>query len=324
MNRKMKLAIAALALAVSAASLAAYGAWQWTTTASAAHDHDDHDVRELAYSASPAQQLPPPSVTMLADGVYHYFGFFTSSLIVVADDGVLITDPSNNFRAQSLKEEIAKITDSPVTSIALTHEHYDHVGGTSVFPDAEIICHRNCAPNFALDTLGDVPEVDTSFDDTLSVDVGGKTVELRYLGPGDGEAAAIIYMPDENIVVTSDMYEPRMLTHKNWVDDKNFTGTRFILNAISEWDIDHAINAHSPGTDPIDLMENVEYYNDLYDAVYGALTTAANEGGQLALFGVFRSLPQTLRMDKYADWTNYESSFPRHVERMLQSITHAD
>ena len=253
MNRKMKLAIAAFVLAVS---LASYGVSQRATTASAAHDeHDEHDVRELAYSASPAQQLPAPAVTTLADGVYHYFGFFTSSLIVVADDGALITDPSNDFRAQSLKEEIAKITDSPVTSIALTHEHYDHVGGTSLFPDAEIICHRNCAPNFALDTLGDVPELDTSFDDKL---------------------------------------------------------------------MDHAINAHSPGTDPIDLMENVEYCNDLYDAVYGALATAANEGGQLALFGVFRSLPQTLRLDKYADCTNYESSFPRHVERMLQSITHAD
>ena len=347
MNRKLKLAIAAGALAVFAIALVAYGALQRTPPAvfaaqSAAvdhdHDHDgdhdgdvhsldhdhDGDIRSLAYGHVPAQMVPPPTMTMLADGVYHYFGFFTSSLVVVSGDQVLITDPSNDFRAQSLKEEIEKITDKPVTEIALTHEHYDHVGGVGLFPGASVICHRNCAPQFALDTLGDVPEVDRTFDENLDVSVGDKTVQLRYLGPGDGEATAVIYMPEEKIVVTSDMYEPRMLTHKNWVDDKNFSGTRHILNVISGWEIEHAINAHSPGTNPRDLMENVEYYNDLYDAVYDSLAKAVSDGGQLALFGAFRTLPQTLELDKYKDWTNYESSFPRHVERMLQAITHAD
>ena len=330
MNRKVKLAMAAAALVILSISLLAYGARQRTQTElpaepPAALDHDhDHDVRELAYGDAPAQMIPPPTMTMLADGVYHYFGFFGSSLVVVDGDQVLTTDPYNNLRAQSLKEEIAKITDNPVTEIALTHEHYDHVGGASVFPDASVICHRNCAPQFALDTLGDVPEVDQTFDDTLDISVGGKTVSMRYLGHGDGEATTVIYMPEEKIVVTSDLYEPRALTHKNWVDDKNFTGVRHILNVISGWEIEHAVNAHSPGTDPRDMMENVEYYNDLYDAVYEALAGAVSEGGQMALFAAFGSLPQTLELDKYKEWGNYDSSFPRHVERMMQAITHAD
>ena len=289
----------------------------------AAHDHD-HDVRDLAYGNVPAQMIPPPTMTMLADGVYHYFGFFGSSLVVVDGGQVLITDPYNGLRAQSLKEEIAKITDNPVTEIALTHEHYDHVGGTGVFPGASVICHRNCAPQFALDTLGDVPEVDQTFDDTLDVSVGGKTVSLRYLGHGDGEATTVVYMPEEKIVVTSDLYEPRALTHKNWVDDKNFSGVRRILNTVSGWEIEHAVNAHSPGTNPRDMMENVEYYNDLYDAVYDALSDAVSESGPTALFSVFGSLPQTLELDEYKEWLNYDTSFPRHVERMLQAIAHGD
>ena len=288
-----------------------------------AHDHD-HDVRDLAYGNVPAQMIPPPTMTMLADGVYHYFGFFGSSLVVVDGGQVLITDPYNGLRAQSLKEEIAKITDNPVTEIALTHEHYDHVGGTRAFPGASVICHRNCAPQFALDTLGDVPEVDQTFDDALDVSVGGKTVSLRYLGHGDGEATTVVYMPEEKIVVTSDLYEPRALTHKNWVDDKNFTGVRHILNTISGWEIEHAVNAHSPGTNPRDMMENVEYYNDLYDAVYDALADAAREGGQQAMYAAFGSLPRTLELDEYKEWLNYDSSFPRHVERMMQAVIHAD
>lgn len=269
-------------------------------------------------------QIPPPTMTELADGVYHYFGFFSSSLVVISDDGVLVTDTDNPLKAQSMQEEIAKLTDAPVTTIALTHEHYDHVGGTGVFSDATVICHINCEPTFALNSLGDVPEVDETFDDFKEIRMGDKVVELHYLGPGDGEATTIVYMPSEQILVTSDMYEPRALTHKNWVDDKHFTGVRHILNTVSQWDITHAINAHSPGTDPVDLMENVEYYNDLYDAVYAEIVAAATAGGPFAIGSVLATLPQTLELEKYQDWENYESSFPRHVERMYQSISHGD
>ena len=274
--------------------------------------------------APPAMQMP--TMTMLDDGVYHYFGFFTSSLVVVGDDGVLVTDPSNNGRGQSLKAEIAKITSLPVTTIVLSHEHYDHVGGTGVFPDAEVICHINCQANFDLDTLGDVPEVDRTFSDRLDLTVGGKTVQLRYLGPGDGDATTIVYMPAEQIIATADMYEPRSLTEKNWVHDKHFTGTRHILNTISKWDIKHAINAHSPGTDPVDLMENVAYYNDLYDAVKPAVDAAiAQAGGQaFGAYGLYDTLPQTLELPKYQSWANYDTAFPSHVERMLLAIYHGD
>ena len=275
--------------------------------------------------AAPEQfDLPPPTMTKLADGVWHYFGFITSSLVVIDGDQVLVTDPSIDFRAESLKAEIAKITDNPVTEVVLTHEHYDHVGGTSVFPEAKVICHRNCLPIFALDSLGDAPEVDVTFDDMLEVNIGDKVVELHYLGPADGEATIAIYMPEEQIVATADLYEPRMLTDRKWVDDKHFTGVRHFLNTISQWDITHAINAHSTGTDPVDLMENVQYYNDLYDACYDAIIKTNEEHGIFAVFDLLDTLPETLELEQYQDWANYDSSFPTHVRRMLLSIYHGD
>lgn len=302
----------------------------------AGHDHDaamaagaDGDTASEdgdTDQASQMPQIPPATMTQLADGIYHYFGFFSSSLVVLADDGVLITDTNNALRAQSLKDEIAKITDVPVTRIVMTHEHYDHVGGSHVFEDAEIFCHVNCLPAFELFdyAVGDVPEVDQTFEDYLALDVGGKTVELHHLGPGDGEATTVIYMPAEQIVVTADMYEPRALTHRNWVEDKHFIGTRRILNTISQWPIKHAVNAHSPGTDPQDLYENVAYYNDLYAVVQEAIQQAVAQGGPFAPYSLYDSLPQTLTLEKYQDWTNYDNSFSRHVQRMLVSIYHSD
>ena len=273
----------------------------------------------------------------LAPNVYHYFSSFYSNLIVVSDDGVLVTDTANTARAEELKQVVAGITDVPVTQIVLTHEHYDHVGGTAVFDGATVYCHRNCQPIFdlhpsrtdpdlAIPLLGDVPESITTYNDRLDLTVGDITVELHYLGPGDGDATTVIYLPDQDIVVTSDLYEPRALSGADVVDDKNFTGVRQILNTVSDWPLTHAINAHSPGTDPVDLRENVAYYNDLYDAVkveVDAAITAAG-GAAFGAYGLFNTLPQTLQLDKYQDWGNYETAFPKHVERMLLAIYHGD
>lgn len=278
--------------------------------------------------------FPAPTVTELSDGVYHYFGFFVSSLIVVGDGGVLITDPSIGFRAQSMKEEIAKLTDAPVTTIVLTHEHYDHAGGTEVFPEAKVICHYNCVPAFELYMLldvpgaGGVPDVKGNFEtftDYMDMEIGDTIVQLHYLGPGDGDATTIIYLPKERIVVTADMYEPRALTAAVYVDDKNFMGIRKILNEISTWPLTHAINAHSPGTDPVDMMENVGYYNDLYDACKAEVDAAIEAaGGAFGAYGLFDTLPGTLTLPAYADWGNYDTAFPRHVQRMLLGIYHGE
>ena len=288
-----------------------------------------------AMPAPPATATPEPehthepsvetTLTELADGVYHYFAMGYTSLIVVGDDAALVVDPSNDFRAELLAHDIEHLTTAPVTHVVLTHEHYDHIGGTGAFPDAEVVCQWNCRHAFELQTFGEPPAIDISFDDFLEIPIGDKTVQLHYLGPGDGDATTIVYLPEEEIVMTADLYEPRELTHRNWVDDKNFVGVRHILNTISEWDINHAFNGHSLGTDPVDLMENVAYYNDLYDAVKAEVDIAvARVGGAFGAYGLFDTLPGTLELEQYREWGNYESSFPRNVERMLLGIYHGD
>ena len=275
--------------------------------------------------AEPEPAMPSSSMTQLSENVYHYFGGFYSSLIVISDTDVLITDPSNDMRAQMLKEEIANITDVPVTKIVLTHEHYDHAGGTSIFEGAEVICQRNCQDMFDLDPFGTTPEtVDVTFDAFLSIDIGNAIVELHYFGPGDGEATTVIYLPEEQIIASADMYEPYALTDSRWMDDKNYSGVHKIFNTVKDWPIKHAVNGHSQGTDPSDLYASIEFTNDLYDAVHGEIISAMNEGGPFAVMGLIDTLPHSLTLEKYSDWNGYDEHFPKHVERMLFSLFHGD
>ena len=279
-----------------------------------------------AAGGASAQQAPTPVVNELAEGVYQWFAFNYNSLVVVSGDDVLVSEPANNTRGEMLRDFVATLTDSPVSHIVMTHEHYDHVGGTSIFPDATVYCHVNCQPIFDLAAapFDDVPEVDETFTDSISIPIGDTTVELRYLGPGDGDATTVVYMPQEKIALTSDMYEDKAITHANWVDDKNYTGTREILNTISGWDLNHAITAHSASTDPQVLQDNAQFYNDLYDAVLQALQDVRAEGGPFAIFGMLDSFPASIQLEQYSDWVNYDSSFTRHVSRMMFAIIHGD
>ena len=273
-----------------------------------------------------AQQMPAPMANQLADGVYQWFAMGYGSLVVVSGEDVLVTEPANDLRAPMLRDYVATLTDSPISHIVLTHEHYDHVGGTSLFPDATVHCHVNCRPVFELAEapFDDVPESFETFINYKRIMVGDTPVELHYLGPGDGDATTVVYLPQQKIVLTADMYEDKALTGAAWLDDKNYTGTRKILNTISEWDLEHAITTHSASTDPQVLRDNARYYNDLYDAVLQPMKKAREEGGPFAIFGLLDSLPGTIKLDQYSDWQNYDSSFTSHARRMMFSIFHAD
>ncbi|MGB0895479.1 MAG: hypothetical protein ACPGUD_13855, partial [Parashewanella sp.] len=53
-----------------------------------------------------AQEFDPskPMMTKLTDGVYQYHQYFYSSLVVITEDGVLVTDPSKAHRAADMRK----------------------------------------------------------------------------------------------------------------------------------------------------------------------------------------------------------------------------
>ncbi len=274
------------------------------------------------------QQAPPPppasTMTEIADGVYHYWHFNYSSLVVISGNDVLVTDPANPGRVPDMQAKIAEITDNPINKVVLTHEHYDHAGATWMLPDATLIAQRNALPVFDLMELEAKPVVHCTFDDYLRVTAGDVQVDLHYLGPGDGDATTVVWLPNERILQTADMYEPKALTGADWVDDKNYTGTRKILNEISSWGANYAINAHSPGDSRDALAENVEYYNDLFDAVMVKITEAQSTGNPFAIFGLLGTIRTDVALPKYEEWMNYDSAFGEHAFRMFMSIFHGD
>jgi hypothetical protein len=260
----------------------------------------------------------------LGKNVYMHFSDGYSSLVVVGEKGVLVVDPAWTGRAEKMKADIAGVTDKNVSHVVLTHEHYDHVGGTEVFKKAEIVCHATCQKIFDLDVFGKVPKkVTISFEDNLTIDLGGKIVKLLHIGPGDGVATTIISVPADKVVATADIIDAKALTKAKWIDDRNYLGIRKILNEISSWDVEHAITGHSDSTDPRTIQMAADFNNDLYDAVKAALDAVIAESGPGAAFSSLTGdLPKKISLPKYQDWKGYSENLPGHAWRMGMSIFH--
>jgi len=144
-------------------------------------------------------------------------------------------------------------------------------------PEAEIVVPENFEMFMDQDPLGILPtRLDVTLSESMSIDMGTTTVDLHHFRPADGIAIAVVHLPGEGIVVTSDMYAPRSLTRGLFLTDSNLLGNRQIMNELAAWDLNYVISTHSGDMSVSHLFEGAAFHNDLYDAVYGAALIASS------------------------------------------------
>ena len=154
-------------------------------------------------------------VQKLADGVYAAIAApegkaVSNSGFIVNDSDVVVVDSHiSPEAARALQEEIRKVTNKPIRYLALTHKHRDHVGGTTAFgPGVEIISHENTRAAMAEDSaaLASARIPTATFDHRLSFYRPHRTIELLYLGRGHTDGDIAVWLPEEKILFTGDLY----------------------------------------------------------------------------------------------------------------------
>jgi glyoxylase-like metal-dependent hydrolase (beta-lactamase superfamily II) len=167
--------------------------------------------------------------TEIGDRIFvRRYPFYDQNIgVVLGRDAVLVIDTRTTYpQATEILDDLRGLTSAPVDVVVDTHGHYDHAFGNRVFRPATIWGHVGCAPFMERtgdarrprmiaelpDLVDDLREVeidppDRSFEDRAVVEVGGREVELRFLGRGHTDHDAIVLVPGTGVVFAGDLLE---------------------------------------------------------------------------------------------------------------------
>ncbi|MCI0429574.1 MAG: MBL fold metallo-hydrolase [Rhodospirillales bacterium] len=271
----------------------------------------------LSLAAPGVAQAPGPQfdLTKVADNVYSFrFGVaFHRNMVVLTNDGVIVSDPLNPMAAQHMMDEIKKITSQPVKLVIYSHNHWDHIAGARIFKDqgARVLQHelaaKNTRPHPAV-----VPADETFAGDKHVVSLGGETIELIYVGPSHGSGTVVMRLPRQRILHTVDIVTPGRLAFRGMPD---FYPQDWIvaLKKVEQLDFDRIIPGHGPASAPKSTVtEQREYIEDLGAAVAKAVKTTGNPFA-------FDKLTELVKDDlrpKYGKWAQFDDWMGMNVERM--------
>lgn len=100
--------------------------------------------------------MPAPKVVKINERIYALLGpeelpnasnhgYMVNTAAIIGDKGVVLVDTGfTDEIGKRLRQEIAKLTDKPVTHIINTHHHGDHTLGNIAFPGAKVISSQEC------------------------------------------------------------------------------------------------------------------------------------------------------------------------------------
>jgi glyoxylase-like metal-dependent hydrolase (beta-lactamase superfamily II) len=156
------------------------------------------------------------------------YAFYDQNIGLILGDGeaLVIDTRSTHVQALEILAHVRELTRTPVTVVVNTHGHFDHAYGNHVFRPATIWGHERCVtfiertgearrPKIALeepDLAADLEDVvidppDRTFAETATVELGGRSVELRFLGRGHTDHDIVINVPGTGVWWAGDLLE---------------------------------------------------------------------------------------------------------------------
>ncbi|MBI3354820.1 MAG: MBL fold metallo-hydrolase [Nitrospirae bacterium] len=239
--------------------------------------------------AAPLSSSAETGIKKVTNSVYAYLGymdeitksnegFISNCGFIVTDEGVVVVDTQlTPDLGRKLLSEIRKVTNKPVKYVINTHFHPDHFFGNQVFKDtAVIISHENTRTHildrgeFAIKTfrerlgeLFDDAEVVlpmVTFNNKLTIHLGGRKIEISYFGRGHTDGDAIVYVPDEKVVFAGDLVNNGRLP---FIGDGHSGDLVETLKKMDALDVNLVIPGHGYVSDKTGIAKSREFIEDL-------------------------------------------------------------
>jgi glyoxylase-like metal-dependent hydrolase (beta-lactamase superfamily II) len=266
----------------------------------------------LGSNAGLAQQPAPPpkrDITKIAGDLYRFQNNFHYSVFLVTPAGIIVTDPIDADAAKWLKAELAQRFNQPIKYLIYSHDHRDHIAGGEVFADtAIVVAHENAKTAI----IGEkrptaVPQI--TFSEHMTIELGGKTVELRYLGRNHSDNSIVMRFPAEKVLFAVDFIPVKAMAFRDF-PDAYISDWIESLKRVEAMDFDIL----APGHGALGNKDDVRAHRGYMEELHAAVLEASRAGKTVD------EMKQTIKMDKYKDWFRYEEFLPLNIEGMYRHV----
>jgi glyoxylase-like metal-dependent hydrolase (beta-lactamase superfamily II) len=276
--------------------------------------------------------VPDTKPELIADRVYvipdQRVNLVPNVGFVVGEDAVLVVDTGMGIaNAQRVLERARELADGRRLLLTLTHFHPEHGFGAQVFRNEATIVYNATQleeleakfTEFIEMFSGFAPEIaeilapvelarpHVAYRGEADIDLGGKHVQLREVGPAHTRGDQVIFVPDEGVLFAGDLVENRFFPI---LPDADAHGSRWIdvladleaaaFNWARAW---RRTTTVVPGHGEVGGAELLRDVRVLMETIRTRTTELAGSGSSVE--HIQQQLEPEIR-EQYPDWDNPE------------------
>ena len=272
---------------------------------------------DLEQKRSTLEELAPGVVAFTAEGDPNVGAVIGEAAVLAVDARATPT------HAREWLDELRRLTDRPIRHLVLTHYHAVRVLGASAFDAEFVVAHE--ATGRWIDERGEhdfesetrrfprlfrdvesIPGLTRPtevFSRERTVDLGGRRVELRFLGRGHTAGDAAVWLPEERVLFAGDLVEARAAPYMGDAFVEEWATTT--LDAVETLGAETIVPGRGPSAGPEAVAETREYLRTLWETV---------RAGHGTLKDAFDAAREALE-PRFGDWWIFEHCLPFNVAR---------
>jgi glyoxylase-like metal-dependent hydrolase (beta-lactamase superfamily II) len=266
-RRTSELSSLAIAVGMALTCVGGLAAAQAAQSTQASQALQGHVFLPLPEGARPVSE-PADGYRLQRVGDHAYVviaGFVQATFVVTATGVVLIDAPP--ALADKLPIAIRSVTDKPVTHVILTHDHLDHIGAAPSFKGAKLIAHQATVDLLKIypDPKRPLPQI-VFTGERKRLDIGGVRFDLIYPGANHEQGNFIVHVPQDRLVVMTDLVMPGWVPYRAWGNADHIPGILKAHDAVLALDFDTYVGGHvyRTGTRQ-DVIDSREFWLDLWN-----------------------------------------------------------
>jgi len=249
------------------------------------------------------------SITRIAGDLYRFQNNFHYSVFLVTPEGIIATDPINAEAASWLKQELASRFGKPVRYLIYSHDHVDHIAGGEVFADTAIVVAHENARKDIIDERRPTALPTVTFSDSMRVELGGKAVELSYVGRGHSDNMIVMRFPDERVLFAVDFIPVKTVAWKN-LTDAYIPDWMEAVARVEAMDFDIL----APGHGALGSKQDATAFRGYMEKLHREVVNAHRAGKTL------EQMQATITLPEYKDWEGYDSQLELNIEGMYNQV----